>query len=135
MLRRPPRSPRTDTLFPYATLVRAFGRYVRGGEQAGLEEAALVHEVVDPFAGIEQAGVAPPLELLRATHGEGLLPAPLVFLHKLVERHPLPSGSASLCRLRLAAEYDSRRFGTVDRRIVHSGQEIGNGWCRDRVIT
>src|SRR3546814_7974589 len=35
MIRRPPRSTRTDTLFPYTTLVRARGhqRYLRQGEE------------------------------------------------------------------------------------------------------
>src|SRR3546814_949099 len=31
MIRRPPRSTRTDTLFPYTTLFRSYGSYARGG--------------------------------------------------------------------------------------------------------
>src|SRR3546814_3628675 len=31
MIRRPPRSTRTDTLFPYTTLVRSHGRHGRNG--------------------------------------------------------------------------------------------------------
>src|SRR3546814_13856577 len=34
MIRRPPRSTRTDTLFPYTTLFRSRSRRVQGGEQA-----------------------------------------------------------------------------------------------------
>src|SRR3546814_17042955 len=41
MIRRPPRSTRTDTLFPYTTLVRSVGRTVRRG-QAGRAGPGLV---------------------------------------------------------------------------------------------
>src|SRR3546814_1188829 len=39
MLRRPPRSTRTDTLFPYTTLVRAEGRQLHHGERRKAGEA------------------------------------------------------------------------------------------------
>src|SRR3546814_11994011 len=48
MIRRPPRSTRTDTLFPYTTLFRSVGRLVehqqvaRPGEQAGQQQARLL---------------------------------------------------------------------------------------------
>src|SRR3546814_20725001 len=48
MIRRPPRSTRTDTLFPYTTLFRSHGR-VRG------EEAAAAHGL-DRF-GVRQPGL------------------------------------------------------------------------------
>src|SRR3546814_10761685 len=48
MIRRPPRSTRTDTLFPYTTLFRSHGR-VRG------EEAAAAH-CLDRF-GVRQPGL------------------------------------------------------------------------------
>src|SRR3546814_17644951 len=35
MIRRPPRSTRTDTLFPYTTLFRSFGDPTQGEESAG----------------------------------------------------------------------------------------------------
>src|SRR3546814_4248895 len=38
MIRRPPRSTRTDTLFPYTTLFRSSDRYLLG-EETGLLEA------------------------------------------------------------------------------------------------
>src|SRR3546814_15343927 len=41
MIRRPPRSTRTDTLFPYTTLFRSIG------EDAAVEEIALRHRVLD----------------------------------------------------------------------------------------
>src|SRR3546814_1841801 len=34
MIRRPPRSTRTDTLFPYTTLFRSTARCARGGDRA-----------------------------------------------------------------------------------------------------
>src|SRR3546814_9157887 len=48
MIRRPPRSTRTDTLFPYTTLFRSVGRLVehqqvaRPGEQAGQQQTRLL---------------------------------------------------------------------------------------------
>src|SRR3546814_7277174 len=36
MIRRPPRSTRTDTLFPYTTLFRSVGRHVDHGPALGL---------------------------------------------------------------------------------------------------
>src|SRR3546814_18254856 len=47
MIRRPPRSTRTDTLFPYTTLFRSAhtaALYARG-------EAAIVHAVASPYRG------------------------------------------------------------------------------------
>src|SRR3546814_13715019 len=38
MIRRPPRSTRTDTLFPYTTLFRSVGDEVDGGADVGQEE-------------------------------------------------------------------------------------------------
>src|SRR3546814_2862820 len=51
MLRRPPRSTRTDTLFPYTTLFRACGHAAHAGGGHGLAE----HLVLD-VAGGEDAG-------------------------------------------------------------------------------
>src|SRR3546814_19909211 len=38
MIRRPPRSTRTDTLFPYTTLFRSRARHLRGGDDAVADE-------------------------------------------------------------------------------------------------
>src|SRR3546814_7864123 len=75
MLRRPPRSTRTDTLFPYTTLFRsagvAVGKLVAGGEL----------DVADPVAvGIEHA-------VLRGT-GEDL-PADRIAADPAVGHHEL----------------------------------------------
>src|SRR3546814_758292 len=53
MIRRPPRSTRTDTLFPYTTLFRSW-RLTFGGEEHGWD-GALTTIVQDPF---EQVFVA-----------------------------------------------------------------------------
>src|SRR3546814_2322788 len=49
MIRRPPRSTRTDTLFPYTTLFRSPWRERRKGDAAGAESGERVEQVVlDP---------------------------------------------------------------------------------------
>src|SRR3546814_14105968 len=47
MIRRPPRSTRTDTLFPYTTLFRS-ARYLSGTRSAGIRRGD--HVVCDPGA-------------------------------------------------------------------------------------
>src|SRR3546814_7989094 len=42
MIRRPPRSTRTDTLFPYTTLFRSFDRQGRACYGAGIRSGALL---------------------------------------------------------------------------------------------
>src|SRR3546814_4029226 len=63
MIRRPPRSTRTDTLFPYTTLFRSgeFG-YLRSGDQdcafcsAGLCPQILISKVIDQGTGASWNG-------------------------------------------------------------------------------
>src|SRR3546814_20516588 len=56
MIRRPPRSTRTDTLFPYTTLFRSLAEILGAGAIGGVAldidalDAALVDEVVDVAA-------------------------------------------------------------------------------------
>src|SRR3546814_937127 len=51
MIRRPPRSTRTDTLFPYTTLFRSLG--FRRGDDGGPRGARAVAMRVDILAGAE----------------------------------------------------------------------------------
>src|SRR3546814_9165999 len=46
MIRRPPRSTRTDTLFPYTTLFRSLGEALglNGGEIGALKIGAMLHD-------------------------------------------------------------------------------------------
>src|SRR3546814_12563234 len=67
MIRRPPRSTRTDTLFPYTTLFRSFesstGIGVRGqvgGSLLAIGNTALMHEV-----GVDASVLSTPAEELR----------------------------------------------------------------------
>src|SRR3546814_2776042 len=50
MIRRPPRSTRTDTLFPYTTLFRSPGRGLRGGSRPPRSGAAAGQAI--PRAGL-----------------------------------------------------------------------------------
>src|SRR3546814_10805977 len=80
MIRRPPRSPRTTTLFPYTPLVRSFLYQVQRGvdraqhgrrRRGGINEAATgVHQIVaqHPRARDISAKAAKPLA--ERSHGE-----------------------------------------------------------------
>src|SRR3546814_4512029 len=66
MIRRPPRSKRTDTLFPYTTLFRSFDR---GAEDSVLLEARI--ERLDRRVGV--AGMGPPAGGGRGVDAQGRL--------------------------------------------------------------
>src|SRR3546814_19656987 len=54
MIRRPPRSTRTDTLFPYTTLFRSRARHLRGGDDAVADEVGFARRGwadMDGFVG------------------------------------------------------------------------------------
>src|SRR3546814_14538895 len=59
MVRRPPRTTRTDTLFPYAALFRSLGEAADGDEAAALQQAedALMPRR-DAVPGVAGAGAA-----------------------------------------------------------------------------
>src|SRR3546814_1200224 len=80
MIRRPPRSTRTDTLFPYTTLFRSDVPQAsgpgRGGRQCGLPAAR--HEARGRGAGsgageagVDHAAQAVRVRVLRADEGRG----------------------------------------------------------------
>src|SRR3546814_4190607 len=59
MIRRPPRSTRTDTLFPYTTLFRSAGKTIHGAPVvATLADVEPPAEIVDIFRNSEDAGAA-----------------------------------------------------------------------------
>src|SRR3546814_9758165 len=58
MIRRPPRSTRTDTLFPYTTLFRSYQAYGRGLDRKIVEEAN----------ALATGGLTPDLTLLLDFH-------------------------------------------------------------------
>src|SRR3546814_2840540 len=80
MIRRPPRSTRTDTLFPYTTLFRSaritLQRALQRGEQAGLAAAVAADHAQPPAAldhqvdvGKQQPAAAAQGEMSEGNHG------------------------------------------------------------------
>src|SRR3546814_15263354 len=55
MIRRPPRSTRTDTLFPYTTLFRSGGQTGDVHEALGVDDGSLVEGRDAPGEGIDKA--------------------------------------------------------------------------------
>src|SRR3546814_4701503 len=63
MLRRPPRSTRTDTLYPYTTLFRSQLRHAQASRRTGLAgQASAIQHALHPHLGV------------LAEHGRALLP-------------------------------------------------------------
>src|SRR3546814_11798872 len=58
MIRRPPRSTRTDTLFPYTTLFRSTGTYNRMINDKAAAEAVVAIQCQSPTADIHATGAA-----------------------------------------------------------------------------
>src|SRR3546814_20155664 len=65
MIRRPPRSTRTDTLFPYTTLFRALTAGAQPPREAAVDQIFLAAGERDPGAGIDH-----PLDALEVAGGE-----------------------------------------------------------------
>src|SRR3546814_5886294 len=65
MIRRPPRSTRTDTLFPYTTLFRSLRVEQRAGERSGFV-------ALEPAAGIDQLGERSGVALRETVRAETL---------------------------------------------------------------
>src|SRR3546814_13084662 len=76
MIRRPPRSTRTDTLFPYTTLFRSLAEILGAGAIGGVAldidslDAALVDEVVDVAAAPRGRARAVDVAIVAATRGQ-----------------------------------------------------------------
>src|SRR3546814_19715114 len=71
MSRRPPRSTRTDTLFPYTTLFRSYGLWGPDGKPLAVVEAK--RSMKDPDVGQQQARLY--ADCLEAEKGQ----RPLIF--------------------------------------------------------
>src|SRR3546814_19112127 len=105
MIRRPPRSTRTDTLFPYTTLFRsrAIGDADRGAQPARDQEGLAPHHPVVPrLLGIEVVAPAP---LEQARRRGGQFPTPAVEEEEPVrQRRTLAEGVEMDHRLRCRSE-------------------------------
>src|SRR3546814_5611313 len=74
MMRRPPRSTRTDTLFPYTTLFRSLpqlGRKLPGGSRGRAERAVAGQRVGRRAHGVEDDGPPDCWKAERPVHGHG----------------------------------------------------------------
>src|SRR3546814_1643178 len=77
MIRRPPRSTRTDTLFPYTTLFRSWGRGAIGERSEGLMglgRVAIASGLAVVCAGC--SGMSVDRDLPRGSAAYGVIPAP-----------------------------------------------------------
>src|SRR3546814_8803767 len=125
MIRRPPRSTRTDTLFPYTTLFRSLGGLVDEHDQRVAQQRA-AHGQHLLLAAREAAGlgVAPLLEArevvehllhrpLHAAGARGLLAHAQILVHREVGEHLAllgnegPAGAAAPERARAAEDRKS----------------------------
>src|SRR3546814_807358 len=101
MIRRPPRSTRTDTLFPYTTLFRSYPRPHAAGQSLGIGvlEPSQAHHLDEPL------GRLAPLGSLHA-------------LHLQAKRHVLGNGQPRKQRVLLehhaAVRIDVAHFAAVD---------------------
>src|SRR3546814_11742935 len=93
MIRRPPRSTRTDTLFPYPTLFRSDGAAIRG---VGVEHP--VHDAGAAGRGQVLAVIADQAATRGVEHQPGLAGAGRLHLPQLAlaMRHRIPARAAGL---------------------------------------
>src|SRR3546814_9777157 len=84
MIRRPPRSTRTDTLFPYTTLFRS--RRVVRGDRRRLHRMAAARGLLRPLSrgesGVRDSGENSPLR-----HTKAVVPALVAGTHTRSEEH------------------------------------------------
>src|SRR3546814_17683220 len=121
MIRRPPRSTRTDTLFPYTTLFRSLGGHVNhGGAALGVEVAEFAGGFRSHYSGFAEA--------VMAIVGRGEQPA-----------RALPAGAASAANFPATClrhwfpdkSPRGRRAGSLTPDQEH---QIGRASCRERVV-
>src|SRR3546814_14048584 len=86
MIRRPPRSTRTDTLFPYTTLFRSY--LILGRSKGGTAEAGTILTQAERLADA-QSVILP----------YGLVAVALLVLAVIIARFPLPAMGAATSRV------------------------------------
>src|SRR3546814_12622783 len=122
MIRRPPRSTRTDTLFPYTTLFRSLG--------AGNDPCARFR------VGIDQLLEAGAGRLLLADRGKGLAELEEIVRSLVAVREALESLEEGPCGFRVVA-LDVIGFAepvqAIGGEIMVGVLQIGRASCRERV--
>src|SRR3546814_11009072 len=134
MLPRPPRSTRTDTLFPYTTLFRSS----IAGEPAGGQEEESMRESSDSLntrRSIEIGGTMLHYYSLDAAEDAGAgavtrLPRSLKVLYENLLRH---EDGFSVRREDLLAFARSARSKGDEQEIAFHPTQIGRASCRERV--
>src|SRR3546814_16627239 len=96
MIRRTPRSTRTDTLFPYTTLVRALGNGVRFG---GSGPVMMAGEGIETMLSLRQVTPMPAIAGLSAAHLAAIR-FPQTLRRLYVARDDDPAGAGALTALR-----------------------------------
>src|SRR3546814_12259612 len=122
MLRRPPRSTRTDTLFPYTTLFRSDDLARLGGveqaHRAPCEDSAIALQIRGPGA-------------VRYLVRERLGDVDRVRVERLDQQRGAARAAVLFGFLAFGAGIGDLR---VDRSGSVGGRPVGRAWCRDRGV-
>src|SRR3546814_19601143 len=110
MLRRPPRSTRTDTLFPYTTLFRS-------RQQGGALPRAVAIAIAGPTKG----------EIIRFTNNPWIIRPALIREKLNVDDYVLVNDFEAVGHA--VAQADARYF----ERLCGPDEQVGRALCRERV--
>src|SRR3546814_12754838 len=117
MIRRPPRSTRTDTLFPYPTLFRSLAR-IEAGEPFDL----VVSDVVMP--AMDGPTMVRAIRALRPD-------LPVLFMSGYAEEHLRQDIDIPDMHF-IAKPVRVQVIGDAVTRVLRASGEIGRGSCRER---
>src|SRR3546814_13978018 len=128
MLRRPPRSTRTDTLFPYTTLFRSIVALAQRHKRYGV---GMIH------LKLRQAGWLVNYKRVERLYQEAKLQVRRRKRKKVpvAERQPLVRSKAANEVWSMDFVFDRTAGGRVIKCLTVVDAEIGRGACRDRVWT
>src|SRR3546814_14432542 len=133
MIRRPPRSTRTDTLFPYTTLFRSMAElfHARGEPVLSAQLAGSVHCVSYAPGRVDirpQAGADPRLPAQIAAHLIRWTGQPWdVRLSRAAGEPTLRAQAGSAQAERFARVADHPPVARVHVRLLHEGRSVGTG--------
>src|SRR3546814_16536640 len=146
MIRRPPRSTRTDTLFPYTTLFRSLQRLTAEAVDHLAHQEALRRHVHDGETGIDAADYplcrqrmgAVPHEPRAAVAGDVLHDdpdrlGPRREIHGAADERPTPlHHRVPVGEVAARGHPETAQHGQVDRTEVRRGGDAGGRTCRSR---